>query len=69
MKNKIINVKIKVKDIIIFLICFSNDKLVAQTTIKKIDNTLLRAIEISKRNLLVENINSYKSTENNIVKE
>lgn len=32
--------------------------------IQKIDNTLKRAIEISKQNLLVENINSYKSADN-----
>jgi carboxyl-terminal processing protease len=36
--------------------------------IKKIDNMLLRAIEISKQNLLVENIESYKSAENSLKK-
>jgi carboxyl-terminal processing protease len=36
--------------------------------IKKIDNMLLKAIEISKQNLLVENIESYKSAENSLVK-
>ncbi len=37
--------------------------------IKKIDNMLLKAIEISKQNLLVENINGYKSAESVINKE
>ena len=36
--------------------------------IQKIDNTLKRAIEISKQNLLVENVKSYKSAENSVGK-
>lgn len=35
--------------------------------IKRIDNMLLKAIEISKQNLLVENISSYKSAENSLI--
>jgi carboxyl-terminal processing protease len=37
--------------------------------IKKIDNMLLKAIEISKKDLLVENVKSYKSAENILNKE
>lgn len=37
--------------------------------IQKIDNTLKRAIEISKQNLLVENVRNYKSAENGLAKE
>jgi carboxyl-terminal processing protease len=37
--------------------------------IKKIDNMLLKAIEISKKDLLVENISSFQSAENSAAKE